>query len=205
MTSSNGNIFRFTGHLCREFTGHRWIPHTKASDAELWCFLDLRLNKRFSKQWWGWWFETPSHPLLRHCNDVLKHQTEWASQTCQDNCSLPGDEYMDSETRLYLLHDDVIKWKHFPCYWPFVRGIHRLLVNSPHKDQGRGALAFSLLCAWTNGWINNRDAGDFKCHRAHYDLIVISRWWTVVQRNLYRNRTWISNCRNMGCNYLSTP
>ena len=39
MTSSNGNFFRVTGPLCGEFTGHRWIPHTKASDAELWCFL----------------------------------------------------------------------------------------------------------------------------------------------------------------------
>ena len=39
MTSSNGDIFRVTGHLCGEFTGPRWIPHTKASDAELWCFL----------------------------------------------------------------------------------------------------------------------------------------------------------------------
>ena len=39
MTSSNGNIFRVTGPLCGEFTGDRWIPHTKASDAELWCFL----------------------------------------------------------------------------------------------------------------------------------------------------------------------
>ena len=39
MTSPNGNIFRVTGHLCGEFTGHRWIPHTKVSDAELWCFL----------------------------------------------------------------------------------------------------------------------------------------------------------------------
>ena len=38
MTSSNGNIFRVTGHLCGEFTGHRWIPRTKASDGELWCF-----------------------------------------------------------------------------------------------------------------------------------------------------------------------
>ena len=38
MTSSSGNNFRVTGHLCREFTGHRWIPRTKASDAELWCF-----------------------------------------------------------------------------------------------------------------------------------------------------------------------
>ena len=39
MTSSNGNIFRVTGHLSGEFTGPRWIPGTKASDAELWCFL----------------------------------------------------------------------------------------------------------------------------------------------------------------------
>ena len=39
MTSSNGNIFRVTGHLCGKFTGPRWISHTKASDAELWCYL----------------------------------------------------------------------------------------------------------------------------------------------------------------------
>ena len=39
MTSSNGNIFRVTGPLCGEFTGHLWVPLTKASDAELWCFL----------------------------------------------------------------------------------------------------------------------------------------------------------------------
>ena len=39
MTSSNGNIFRVIGPLCGEFTGPRWIPHTKASDAELWCLL----------------------------------------------------------------------------------------------------------------------------------------------------------------------
>ena len=39
LTSSNGNIFRVNGHLCGEFTGHRWIPHTKVSGADLWCFL----------------------------------------------------------------------------------------------------------------------------------------------------------------------
>ena len=45
-------------------------------------------------------------------------------------------------------HDGVIKWKHFPRYWPFVRGIHRSPVSSPHKGQWRGALIFSLICAW---------------------------------------------------------
>ena len=57
-------------------------------------------------------------------------------------------------------HDDVIKWKHFPRYWPFLREIHRSPVNSPHKGQWRGSLMFSLICAWINGWVNNREAGD---------------------------------------------
>ena len=71
-------------------------------------------------------------------------------------------------------HEDVIKWKHFPCYWPFVRGIHRFPVNSPHKDQLRGALMFSLICTRINGWVNNGECGDLKRRRAHYDVIVTS-------------------------------
>ena len=39
-------------------------------------------------------------------------------------------------------HDDFIKWKHFPCYWPFVRGIHRSPANSLHKGQWCRALMF---------------------------------------------------------------
>ena len=72
-------------------------------------------------------------------------------------------------------HDDVIKWKHFSRYWPFVRRIHRSPVNSPHKGQWRGALMFSLICAWINGWVNNGEAGDLRRHRAHYDVIVMSK------------------------------
>ena len=70
-------------------------------------------------------------------------------------------------------HDDVIKWKHFPRYWPFVQGIHRSPVNSPHKGQWRGALTFSLICAWINAWVNDRDAGDLRHHLAHYDVTVM--------------------------------
>ena len=75
--------------------------------------------------------------------------------------------------RLFLWHDDVIKWKHFPRYWPFVRGIHRSPVNSPHKGQWRGALMFSLMCTWINARVNTRKAGDLRRHRAHYDVIVM--------------------------------
>ena len=70
-------------------------------------------------------------------------------------------------------HDDVIKWKHFPRYWPFVRGIHRSPVNSPHKGQWCGALMFSLICVWINGWVNNSQAGDVRRYRAHYDVTVM--------------------------------
>ena len=71
------------------------------------------------------------------------------------------------------IHDDVIKWKHFPRHWSFVRGIHRWRVNSPRKGQWRGALIFSLICVSINGWVNNREAGDLRRHRAHYDAIVM--------------------------------
>ena len=71
MTSLHGNIFRITGPLCAKFTGHRWIPLTKASDAELWFFfLYLCLDKRLSEQSWDWWFETQFRSLRRHCNDL---------------------------------------------------------------------------------------------------------------------------------------
>ena len=52
-------------------------------------------------------------------------------------------------------------------------GIHRTPVNSPHKGQWRGALMFSLICAWINGWVNNREAGDLGRHHARYDVTVI--------------------------------
>ena len=78
-----------------------------------------------------------------------------------------------SKMSMYQLYDDVIKWKHFPRYWPFVRGIHRSPVNSPHKGQWRGALMLSLICAWMNGCVNNSAAGDLRRHRSHYDVPVI--------------------------------
>ena len=68
-------------------------------------------------------------------------------------------------------------WRHqmerIPRNWPFVRGIHRPSMNSPHKGQWCGALMLSLICAWLNGWVNIREAGDLRRHRAHYDVIVI--------------------------------
>ena len=75
--------------------------------------------------------------------------------------------------RCHHFHDDVIKWKHFPCYWPFVRGIHRSPANSPHKGHRRGALMFTLICVWINGCVNNCKAGDQRRYCAHYGVTVM--------------------------------
>ena len=65
MRSSNGHIFRVTGHLCGEFPAQR--PATRSFDV----LFDLRLNKRLSKQSLGWWFETLPRPLWRHRNEII--------------------------------------------------------------------------------------------------------------------------------------
>ena len=84
-------------------------------------------------------------------------------------------------------HDDVIKWENFPCYWPFVRGIHRSPVDSPHNGQWHRTLMFSLMWTWTNGWANSQDAGDLRCHGADCDIIVmvLSMYSCITNTLLY--------------------
>ena len=114
-----------------------------------------------SKQPRRLWFGTSSRSLWRHSNGLRRHQS--ISRQILDTNMTPTKN----------VHEDVIKWKHFPRYWPFVWGIPRSPVNSPPKGQWRGALMFSLICARINGWVNNREAGDLRRHCAHYDIIVM--------------------------------
>ena len=75
-----------------------------------------------------------------------------------------------------VVHWHCARWRHqieALRYWPFVRGIHRSPVNFPHKGQWRGALMFSLICSWINGWVNNGEACDLRRHRTHYDVTVM--------------------------------
>ena len=85
-------------------------------------------------------------------------------------------------------------WRHemvtFSVLLALCAGIHRSPVNSPYKGQWRGALMFSLICAWTNGWINNGDTGDLRYHRAHYDVTVMKEPWKYVET---RSRYWNIN------------
>ena len=155
MTSSNGNINRITGSLRGESTDHRWIPSQRQVTRNFGVFIDLSFNKRLRKQSKRWWFETPSRSLWRHCH------------VCLVLLRLDDDRFY---------HDDVIKWKHFPRNWPFVRGIHRSPVNSLHKGQWRGTLMFSLICVWINDWVNNGEAGDLRRYRIHYDVTVMTHF-----------------------------
>ena len=77
MTSSNGTIFRVTGPLCGEFTGPGEFPAQRPVTRSFDVFFDLRLNKRLSKQPWGWWFESPPWSLRRHCNaENVDHRSD---------------------------------------------------------------------------------------------------------------------------------
>ena len=80
-------------------------------------------------------------------------------------------------------------WRHemetLSHYWPFVLGIYRSPVNSHHKGQWRGALMFSLICAWIKGWSNNGEARDSRRHRAHYDVTVMYLLWLSIDQFIH--------------------
>ena len=69
-------------------------------------------------------------------------------------------------TRKMFPFDDVIMFR--------VTGLMcREFTCDQYKGQWCGNLMFSLICTWTNGWVNNRHASDLRRHRAHYDVIVM--------------------------------
>ena len=113
-----------------EFPAQR--PMTRSFDV----FFDLCLNKWLTKQSWGWWFETPSRPLwvivMMHTfyvcfvflvlADIGRNHVAAILQTTD----FGKTHFLGRFLKTFASnHDDVIKWKHFPRYWPFVRGIHR--------------------------------------------------------------------------------
>ena len=125
--------------------------------------------------WWGAWLWQPLCPemcITHLC--FVKEQTKWEGG---ERWGQGGEAQLwaPQPTEDNTHYDDVIKWKRFPRYWPFVRGIHRSPVNSPHKGQWRGALMFSLICYLINGWANNRKAGDLRRYRAHYEVTIIGK------------------------------
>ena len=131
----------------------------------------------------------PAHPGSKHsCSEVLSRPS--IDRKIHLNIKLELPVVGISNIRILYewvtwaiwvrdTHDDVIKWKHFPRNWPFVREVHRSPVNFPHKGQWRGALMFSLIYAWINDWVNNREAGDLRRQNGHYDVIVMIRYLAI--------------------------
>ena len=116
------------------------------------------------------------------CADMIVLKSPTSHEIIKLNQFMQGLTFRYSVITLF--HDDVIKWKHFPRYWPFVRGIHRFPMNSPHKGQWRGTLMFSLICVWISGWVNNDEAGDLRRYRTHHAVTVMkSAMWYVLSGN----------------------
>ena len=105
------------------------------------------------------------------------------------NWTLINEKSLWQSFFLYLLcflmmHDDVIKWKHFPHYWPFV---HQWI---PHTKASKAELwCFLWSAPWINGWVNKHDPGDLRHHSTHYDVIVMDYQHTEIWRK------WLSLCR----------
>ena len=142
---------------------------------------------------------------LRNCYRVRRLIVSW---TCVVNSKPASTDVADGPVNLGVrvvyasfCHDGVIKWKHFPRYWPFVRGIHWSPVNSPHKSQWHGAWMFLWSAPWINGWINNREAGDLRRHRPHYEVIVMVNLTitNILQWNLNKIHTQSTLFENIFC------
>ena len=95
MTSSNGNIFRVTGHLCGEFTGPGEFPTQMPVMRSFDGFFDISLNKRLSKQPLGWGFETPSWSLWRHYNEHIVLRIISLHMASSQNEFLSGSKFVN--------------------------------------------------------------------------------------------------------------
>ena len=84
----------------------------------------------------------------------------------------------------FILDGNSPWWRHqmetFSALLVLCAGNSPVPVNSPHKGQWRGALMFSLICAWINDWVNNREAGDLRRYRGNYDVNATRPWHTMV-------------------------
>ena len=139
---------------------HQWLvdsPHKGPVTQKIFSFDDIIMQSNAL---------ITTQPLLTLMN--IRHDVTGKLQPLYNMLELHGE------------HDDVIKWKHFPRNWPFVRGIHQSPVNSPHKGQWSGALMFSLICVLINNWVNNRGAGDLRHFHAHYDATVMGLWIRII-------------------------
>ena len=144
MTSWNENIFRVTGPLCGESTGHRWIPLVKASDAELWCFL-WSVPEQTVEQ-------TIETTVIRDAIVLII-----TSLQCTNSINCTKIEWNrgfrnPTARQLELVKAECTKISKAPPNMHFVRGIHRWPVLYHTMNQWCGKRLFVIMASWYVRW-----------------------------------------------------
>ena len=165
----NGSGFRWEharGDHCSQQNGLRWDRATGLKST--WCsynqgHVEFTLNG----------METLHPEPASGCTGESYRSNCWREETSSN-----GNGH----------HGDVIKWKRFPCYWPFVRGNPPVPDGFPsQRPVTRSFEVFSLICVWA---ANNRDAGDLRDHHAHYDVTIVGMRWTATANKLRSETKW---------------
>ena len=149
---------------CVDFTNYNDFFGLVASMGMSPC-LSLKTNTEMLHQYWNCVQEMRLNATIQ-CKDTcpipceeMTYEYDVSSLTCSLGVRYPLQFKQHIRNRKdhahgfmkWKYHDDVIKWKHFPRFWPFVRGIHQSPVDSPNKGQWQKAFIFSLICTWTKG------------------------------------------------------
>ena len=126
----------------------------------------------------------PCRIWIKYLNDMYLYIVLDGGDIWTCLCALSTKVYANYQRRMgrqWLAH--ILPWKTsswwchqmetFSALLSICAGTSPTPVNSPSKGQWRGALMFSLICAWMNYWVNNGEAGDLRRHRAHYDVTVM--------------------------------
>ena len=134
-----------------EFRAQR--PVTRSFDV----FFDLRLNKRLSKQSWGWWFETLSRPLWRHRTDVQKYQSTWAMSHNQSYIiifnALSEDYTKES-------HHFVVSWCDIydKLSWNQIYSLHKVNEKWNYNKVIWRSISITGTSRWHFSYLNSRRA-----------------------------------------------
>ena len=155
-------------------------PNICTKDCSKFAIRQIRPQSVFRLRFW----ENLSVDNIRAVNTIVCSAIYWDLYTLCQVFKLHRHDWVWHKHFLGLglfriSHDDVIKWKHFQRY--------RSPVNSPHKGEWRGALMFSLISAWINGWVNNSEAGDLRRDRTNYDVTVMFQMGGLQRQRYQRH------------------
>ena len=144
---------------------------------EIWLGFALKDRLTAIQLWFRYWLATNRQQAITLSNDnpvrchiyaspclsgsYHEYESHWWVTFITNRKKISGSMNIKINNQY---HYDVIKWKHFPRYWTFVRGIHQSQLDSPHKRPITRAFGFPLLIVWTDGWTNTRLTDDSRHH-----------------------------------------